>query len=142
MILELPFPPTTNTYWRHIVIGKSPRTLISEKGRKYRQTVIDECLVADTPHKLTGPLACTLDLYPPCNRRRDCDNHAKALLDALGTKRDKRGLLITAGIYDDDSQILDLRIRMHPKEPPGKVVVTLKPISDQQYEHAQMDLMG
>lgn len=130
--LELPFPPSTNSYWRHIVIGKNPRTLISDKGRKYRQEILEECLVLDLPRKLQGTLACTLDLYPPCNRRRDCDNYAKALLDAM----------THAAVYGDDSQIVDLRIRMHPKQPPGKVVVTLAPVTGVQSAHNQLDLVG
>lgn len=35
LILELPFPPTVNTYWRRV--GNS--TKISEKGRKYSRDV-------------------------------------------------------------------------------------------------------
>ena len=118
-----------NTYLRHIVMGKSARTLISKKGREYRKAIQDECLVIN-PATLAGPLSCVLDLYPPCRRRRDCDNHAKALLDAL----------THANVYGDDSQIIDLRIRMHPKEPPGKVIVTLEPIEGLQTQHNQIDL--
>lgn len=115
MILEFPFPPTLNTYWRHVAIRGRPRTLLSESGRKYRRDVVSRCLVAGAPITLQGSLACTIDLYPPCNRRRDCDNHAKALLDAM----------THAGVYGDDSQIIDLRIRMHPKQSPGWATVTL-----------------
>ena len=132
MIIELPFPPSMNTYWRHVMIGKHPRTLISEKGRRYRQDVIDECLVANVNDNLSGPLACTLDLHPPCNRRRDCDNHAKAVLDAM----------THAKVYADDSQIIDLRIRMLPKQPPGKVVVTLYEISEAGLAGLQADLLA
>ena len=37
MMITLPFPPSMNTYWRHVMVGKHPRTLISEKGRIYRK---------------------------------------------------------------------------------------------------------
>lgn len=120
MIITLPFPPTLNSYWRHVAIRGRPRTLLSESGRKYRRDVIVQCLAEGAPRGLQGPLACTIDLYPPCNRRKDCDNFAKALLDAL----------THAGVYGDDSQIVDLRIRMHPKRPPGTVVVTLEAVVD------------
>lgn len=132
MIIELPFPPSTNTYWRNVVIAKRPRVLISEKGRNYRKAVVDELLVQSAGVAMPGPIACTLDLYPPCNRRRDCDNHAKALLDAL----------THGGVYGDDSQIIDLRIRMHPKKPPGLVRVTLEPVGEIQSAHAQTDLVS
>jgi crossover junction endodeoxyribonuclease RusA len=131
--IDLPFPPSTNTYWRHVVLGKSARTLISKRGRVYRQAVADEVLVAlSSVSALAGPLACELELYPPDARRRDVDNYAKALLDALDH----------ADVYGDDSQIRDLRIRMHPKSPPGRVTVRLWGISDPQCAHSQMDLVG
>ena len=114
------------------MVGKHPRTLISEKGRLYRKNVIDECLVANVTNNLKGHLVCTLELYPPCNRRRDCDNHAKAVLDAM----------THAKVYADDSQIIDLRIRMLPKQPPGKVVVTLYEISDVERAGLQADLLS
>lgn len=113
--LELPFPPSVNTYWRASVISGRPRVLISRKGRDYRRAVVAICRLV-RPGKLAGPLAATVDLYPPCGRRRDVDNYNKGLLDALGA----------AGLYDDDSQITELLVRMHQKKPPGSVVVTLR----------------
>jgi len=130
LTIELPFPPSTNTYWRHITTQNRPRTLISQRGREYRIAVAEACLVNQVPTYMLGPLACTLDLYPPCARRRDCDNYAKALLDAL----------THALVYHDDSQIIDLHIRMHPKLAPGRVVVTLTPISAPQSAHNQLEL--
>lgn len=132
LTLELPFPPSINGYWRHVMIGKHPRTLISEKGRAFRQAVLDHCLVENVRQTFAGPIACTVDLHPPCNRRRDCDNYCKGLLDALGH----------AGIYSDDSQIVDLRIRMHPKLAPGKVVVTLQETRAEQCAHNQLELVA
>ena len=120
MVIELPFPPSVNSYWRNIVMGGRPRTLISERGRQYRQAVIDICRGLAIRQTLVGPLVCTVDLYPPCRRRRDCDNFLKGLLDALTHAR----------VYDDDSQIVDLRIRMHPKKPPGIARVELGPLED------------
>lgn len=132
LTIELPFPPSVNTFWRHVMIGKHPRTLISEKGRKYKQAVLEHFLIENIRTKFSGPLSCTVDLYPPCNRRRDCDNYCKGLLDSLGA----------AGLYDDDSQIIDLHIRMHPKRAPGSVRVTLQAISAEHCAHNQMELMA
>lgn len=135
MILELPFPPTVNTYWGTRVTGGGKRAFvqryINHPGKKFRQAVMDECLVRRAGVGLAGPLSCVVDLYPPDARRRDCDNYGKALLDALGH----------AGVYGDDSQIRDLRIRMHPKQSPGRCVVELQPLEGQQQtEHSQMGL--
>lgn len=130
--IELPFPPTLNNYRVAKVIKGRARLIASKKGREYKKTVLDECLVQRVMVNLSGPLSCTLDLYPPTNARRDVDNFSKAVLDGM----------TAANVYGDDSQILDLRIRMHPKKPPGKVVVTLEPMTDFQCGHNQMDLVG
>ena len=134
--LELPFPPSVNHYWGTRIVGSGKRKLIQryigEAGRKFRESVLETFLVENVRTKLDGPIACTVDLYPPCNRRRDVDNYNKGLFDALGA----------AGLYQDDSQIIDLRIRMLPKQPPGKVVVTLREISEFEREGLQSDLLA
>lgn len=99
-VLELPFPPSVNTYWRHPTTGKlAGRHLISEKGREYRQAVIDKA----SRYKLTkldGRLSVHVMAYPPDNRRRDLDNMMKGLLDGL----------VHAQVIEDDSQIDRLSI--------------------------------
>ena len=132
IILNLPFPPSVNHYWGHRAAGKRVMKFLDARGKAYRKTIMEECLVQRLGPALQGPLSCTLDLYPPDNRRRDCDNYAKALLDALDH----------ANVYGDDSQIIDLRIRMLPKQPPGKVVVTLREISEFEREGLQSDLLA
>ena len=37
--VPMPWPPSVNSYWRSIVIGGSPRVLISRAGRQYRVDV-------------------------------------------------------------------------------------------------------
>ena len=134
ILIELPFPPSVNHYWGTRVFGNSKRKLIqryiSEAGQKFKRDVHQYFLVENITARLGGPLACTVDLFPPCNRRRDCDNYCKGLLDALGS----------AGLYDDDSQIIDLHIRMHPKRAPGSVRVTLTPVIGVQTQHNQLAL--
>jgi crossover junction endodeoxyribonuclease RusA len=133
--LELPFPPSVNHYWGSRIVGSGKKRFlqryIAEPGKKFRRATLETCLVLN-PGKLSGPLSATVDLYPPCNRRRDVDNYNKGLLDALGE----------AGLYEDDSQIIDLRIRMHPKKPPGCVIVTLQETSGIQNAHAQARLVS
>ena len=77
------------------------RVLVSRQGREYRQRVA-QLVGKVAPH--TVPLAVTIHAYPPDNRRRDLDNVLKAALDAL----------TGAGVWDDDSQIADLRIVRMP----------------------------
>lgn len=101
--ITLPWPPTVNTYYRHVVIGRSPRTLISEAGRRYREAV--NTLVASTaPKRLEGDLTVHVEAWFPDRRRRDLDNLLKSLLDSL----------THAGVWQDDSQVVDLRISKAP----------------------------
>lgn len=113
--ITLPWPPTVNTYYRHVVIGRSPRTLISETGRRYREAV--NTLVASTaPKRLEGDLTVHVEAWFPDRRRRDLDNLLKSLLDSL----------THAGVWDDDSQVVDLRISKAPLIG-GMVKVNIRP---------------
>lgn len=99
--LLLPFPPSLNSYWRHVVIGRAARVLISAEGRAYRKRVWEAAKpVIQDGQPLGGRLSVVLTAYPPDRRKRDLDNLAKAILDAL----------THAGAWGDDSQIDDLRI--------------------------------
>jgi crossover junction endodeoxyribonuclease RusA len=79
IILELPFPPSLNTYWRR---GKG-KVYINERGLEFRQYVATYV----RQHKLKAPegfLTYAVWLYPPDKRRRDGDNFAfKAIWDSL-----------------------------------------------------------
>lgn len=119
--IDLPYPPTVNTYWRHIVMRGSARTLISRKGRQYRESVArvwSERNLAVTA--ITGRLSVVVRAHPPDNRRRDIDNLPKSLLDAL----------THAGVWEDDSQIDALHIFRQPVEPCGKVTVRVFQLED------------
>lgn len=122
--LELPFPPSTNTYWRHVVVNRKPRTLISASGRKFRTDVIWLCRSQKACKQLSQPLAVNIQLYPPDRKRRDLDNYNKALLDAL----------THAGVYLDDSQINRLSIARGPVLKGGKVTVEIETIEEHEHE--------
>lgn len=108
--LELPWPPSINHYWRRV----GPRTLISREGRRFRETVL--AILADMPIlTLTEELEMLIVASPPDRRRRDIDNIAKALLDAL-----QHG-----GVYMDDSQIVDLRIKKADPVEGGSTLVQI-----------------
>lgn len=113
---DLPYPPTINTYWRHV----GAKVLISGKGRRYRKAVVAamRLLFVD---ELVGPLKLTATFHPPDNRRRDLDNLPKALLDALKH----------AGLYADDSQIRHMDIRFGPVVPGGRAAVCFTKIEEE-----------
>ena len=109
-VLTLPYPPSVNHYWRRV----GSRTLISREGRRYH-TDVCAALAAGRAAPLTGRLAVCVTIFPPDRRRRDLDNAMKALLDALAH----------AGVYEDDSQIDDLRVIRGEVEPGGRAIVEL-----------------
>lgn len=113
--LNLPWPPTVNTYWRSLVIKGQVRVLTSLKGRDYQSSVARLCLLNRAAKNLSGRLSVTITAYPPDRRARDLDNIAKSLLDAL-TK---------AGVWGDDSQIDRLIIQRGPVIKDGRVSVEI-----------------
>jgi crossover junction endodeoxyribonuclease RusA len=102
----LPWPPSVNTYWRHIILGgkhKKARahTLLSEGGRDYRVKVLAAIREQQVPiNALKGRLSAYITAYPPDARVRDLDNLWKSALDVL-----KHNSVIT-----DDGHIDDLHI--------------------------------
>ena len=108
MILLLPYPPTINHYYG--VRGKA--RFIKPAGLEFRRLVAEK--VAQKYHSMIlGKVTIQIQVCPPDKRKRDIDNVLKALLDSL-TK---------AGVWKDDSQIVDLRIvKYDPLEGGGTVV--------------------
>ena len=94
--ITLPWPPSVNTYWRNF----DGRMIISARGREYRETVGDQMTLQKMVNHFKGQLKVEIEAFRPDKRRRDLDNLLKATLDGLAH----------AGVYEDDSQIVDLRI--------------------------------
>lgn len=119
--VHLPFPPTINTYWRHIVMGKRVATILSEAARVYREAVAREvCAQRVACNALTGKLAVEITVYPPDRRDRDIDNLPKGILDSLKH----------AGVIRDDADIDDLHIvRGQLRKNAGQVRVVISEIA-------------
>lgn len=100
MNIVLPWPPSTNTYWRSV----KGRVLISAEGRRYRQAIADLALVERWSTVGTDRVRVVIEAWMPDKRRRDLDNLLKSLLDSL----------TFAGVWEDDSQVDDLRIFRAP----------------------------
>ena len=114
ILLDLPWPPSVNHYYRHV----GPRVLISREGRKYRKRI---CALLDisNPPALAGGIEVSIDAFPPDLRRRDLDNLQKSLFDSLQY----------AGVFKDDSQIHKFTItRQAVCRPNGKIIVALSPL--------------
>jgi crossover junction endodeoxyribonuclease RusA len=95
-MMVLPWPPSVNHYWRNV----GGKMLISKKGREYREAVRFLAIAENWPIHGSKRLTVNIEAWIPDNRRRDLDNMLKAALDAL----------TYAGVWEDDSQIDDLRI--------------------------------
>jgi crossover junction endodeoxyribonuclease RusA len=109
-----PWPPTVNTYYRHV----GHKTLISKRGREYRKAVVAQ-LTGAVP--MQGRLQIVVFTFPPDLRTRDLDNLTKGLFDSL-----KHGKAIK-----DDSQFK--RIVLEERElyrPEGRVWVEITPLPE------------
>lgn len=108
----LPWPPSNNHYYT-VVRG---RKILSKAGRDYATSAVVACAGQGRPAKpLSGRLRVEVVVCPPDRRKRDLDNLAKPVLDAL-TK---------GGVIEDDSLIDDLRFVRVGIVPGGSVTVTI-----------------
>jgi crossover junction endodeoxyribonuclease RusA len=108
MILQLPYPPTANLYWR-VFRG---RPVKSAKAREYQRKVQLLTRAQLGPVKpLESEVSVIVSVYRP-KKIGDLDNTLKVLLDSL------RGV-----VYVDDSQIVELvATRRDDKDNPRAVV--------------------
>ena len=113
-IVVLPWPPSVNSCWRTV----NGRTMVSKKGRIYKQAATRAVLVAGANKHLPGRLRVKLTAYPPDRRRRDIDNLTKLALDSMQV----------AGVYLDDSQIDELTIIRADVEKGGVIVAEIETI--------------
>ncbi len=74
---DLPYPPSVNHYFSYY---QGVRSL--QGCTTYRHQV-RRLAIAKGIKPLMGPIAIRIDIAPPDDRRRDCDNVQKAVLDAL-----------------------------------------------------------
>lgn len=114
--ISLPWPPSLNTYWRH----SRGRHYISEKGKAYRQTVIQNILQQHLDIKTSARLKITISAHVPDRRRRDLDNLQKAVFDSL----------VHAGFMLDDEQIDDFRVRREQLVKGGLLLVTISELEE------------
>ena len=94
--LQLPLPPSMNTYWRNF----RGRTILSKGGRDYKLAVQEYVTVNKIPSFGDARLQAIITIFPRERRKQDLDNRLKSLLDSLEN----------AGIYDSDSQFDKIEI--------------------------------
>jgi len=116
MKLILPFPPTENTYRRFANRGRFAGPILSKRARAYKQSV--KSCIGDVA-TITGHVHVEIELHPPDRRRRDLDNYLKALFDAI----------TEAGVWEDDSQVRDMRVRWADRVTGGKAVIEITEVN-------------
>ena len=114
--LALPYPPSVNHYFSYY----QGRPVLSKDARTYRHQV-RRIAIAKSIKPLMGHIAIRIDIAPPDDRRRDCDNVQKAVLDALQH----------AGAFWDDSQVVWLLSIKHESRPSGGIRVQLDDAASQ-----------
>jgi crossover junction endodeoxyribonuclease RusA len=139
--LTLPYPISSNRYWRPVNIGKHITIVPTKEAKDYKKLVASYCRVAGIRAPIEGRVAITVQLYPqrPQDwakraakdvawddgvRCLDLDNANKVLLDAL------KGV----AIVDDGWPVRSLHSdRMEP-DGDARVVVTITQIHVEQVQ--------
>lgn len=107
--VEMPWAPSVNSLYRPF----RNRVILSRKGRAWYKENLPKIKAQWNRAPLTGPVRVKIQLYPPDRRRRDLDNALKAPCDCL-TK---------AGVWRDDSQVVELSIaKLDPTDPPAILI--------------------
>jgi len=108
---ELPFPPSNNTYYRHV----DNKVVLSKKGRAYKKEVaqlLEALGLAGL--QLCDPLICRLELYRGDKKVIwDSDNYFKGVYDALSG----------AKFWLDDSLVVESQARKMPHDGRARVIV-------------------
>ena len=104
MTINIPFPPATGNHYRSFTF-KTRRDFVTKKAQAYRLAV-KSCLVASRfaqSDMFVDHVNVVMNIYPPDRRKRDIDNVAKVVWDAL----------TLAGLWKDDKLIKNLHVSVH-----------------------------
>lgn len=105
-----------NAYWRHV----NGRTLLSRKGRIFKDNVRAIVMQKNLCKKINRPVAVIMRLCPPDKRKRDIDNYVKAVLDAL----------TSAKVWLDDSLVDKLYLERGAKYRGGCVCLSVHGVDE------------
>jgi crossover junction endodeoxyribonuclease RusA len=112
--LDLPWPPSTNSLYRSVIVRGHTRVLLSKQARDYHAMVRRRAMLDGWPTFTDmDRLEVIIHARPPDRRARDLDNLLKATLDAV----------VKAGLIPNDSQIDKLAILRGTPIPKGSLTV-------------------
>lgn len=121
LTLELPLPPSMNTYWRNF----RGRTILSEGGRAYKLAVREHIAAINAPKFGQERLGATITIFARDRRSIDLDNRLKALFDSLQD----------AGVFDDDSQFDRIYICRGMIKKGGGCTITISTLNRTEHEN-------
>lgn len=112
MILTLPYPISSNRYWR----SARGRVFVSAEAKAYKQEV---ALIARTagirePASISA-IALIVKLIPKTRRCLDLDNALKIAIDAL------KGIA-----FEDDSQVVKIQAEKLPPDGVGRLLIEVQ----------------
>ena len=108
----LPWPPTVNNYY---TVARG-RKILSKNGRAFKESSV--WYIPHLANGLKGEISVEIQANMPDKRKRDLDNLLKPILDVITAR----------GVFEDDSQIADLRIYKSNFSEKGTVFITVKEI--------------
>jgi Holliday junction resolvase RusA-like endonuclease len=132
--LMVPLCPSSNRYWRIVLMcvkgTKFPLTLTSmrevykrfrsmnvtsDQSKEYLETMKELALIKRIMFHTSKPLRMDVVVCPFSKRSLDPHNYTKVLLDVFEQ----------VGVYEDDDQVVDLRVRLGPVIKEGRMVISL-----------------
>ena len=115
IVVHTPLPPSVNHIWK----PKRGGSYLSKQYTAWKLLAGQEWLLQkkNQPRGISGPYGAILILVKPDNRRRDLDNHTKAIKD----------FAVQHGLIEDDSLCEKLYVRWGTKkEAPLGAKLTLR----------------
>lgn len=122
--LVLPLPPSVNSYWAQgkTYAGKR-NSRKSDRALKFMEYGLAAVRMQGSPSFGAYPVVVSIMLHTR-PRGGDLDNFNKGILD----------LLTHAGVWDDDDQIVDLRVIRRGSVKGGAAVVSIRAATDKEME--------
>lgn len=111
VVLQLPWPPSINSYWKRTRFGS---VYVSREGKEFVGRAVQ--LISNLGESpLVGRIGFDAKFYPPNRQRRDLDNCLKVLIDAIQESK----------LIGNDYQIKKLSAEMFDPIQNGGAIVEL-----------------
>lgn len=139
IVLVLPYPVSTNRYWRQVILGKGraarPCSVPTSEAKQYKADVWARAKSAGVMAPLVGRVHVHLQLYPErpqdfakrCQKDPDGWDDTVRCIDIDNARKVVYDALTGVVIVDDRWVFADSGERMEPDERGARAVVTITP---------------